>query len=867
MTKQRLYPGRDRVMDYGRSFVFLLAGMTVVCLFSCATNRQDDETSVWPDGIECTWLGQDYWANRLQDWQFANGRLECIEGSADRPFRTVHYLTRRLGSHGGTLQMSVRTGRLDSGGDGLHDAMSGFLVGAGRDLDYRGAALVHHSVGPGGGFIALMEANGRAIITDFAREMDYMPASAGDVPASLPDEVYLHLTAEPGEDGYTVTMSVIDPANDTVLSSATSECVKPYRLEGNIALVSHPGESGGRFWFDDWEVVGSKVNVFPERSLGPVISTQYTVHDGVMKLTAQLMPVDINSIDEVSLYLDESSGFPDMTRDSEPAATADIIVPGYTATFRIGNWDDSKDVNYTVNVDGRLEAVPYTGVIRRDPVEKSEIVIAGFTGNHNLAHPGVERGVPWDESGVWFPHIDIIESVKKHNPDILFFSGDQVYESSSPTALVYEPINKLMLDYLYKWYLWCWAYADLTREIPSICIPDDHDVYQGNLWGAGGRKTDKDDKGGYVHPAEFVKMVERTQTSHLPDPYDSEPLGQGILSYYTDLTWGRIGIAVLEDRKFKSGCNGLVPPTSSSRADHVIDPDFDTKKADVPGAELLGQKQLQFIREWAADWRGADMKIAVSQTVFAGMATHHGPGLMRLYADYDSNGWPQSGRNRALSELRKGFAFMLAGDQHLATIVHHGIDDWNDAGWSFAVPSVANFYPRAWLPEKPGKNRKPGAPSFTGEFLDGLKNKVTVFAATNPAPQGREPEGLHDSMPGYGIVRFNKPARTITMECWPRYTSPGDPSTGGQYPGWPKTIDMEDNYGAKPIGYLPEISVEDVDRPVVSVINESTGEVVYTIRAKGRSYRPKVFKAGAYMVKAGDPDRGIWQTFEGLTVK
>ena len=57
-----------------------------------------------------------------------------------------------------------------------------------------------------------------------------------------------------------------------------------------------------------------------------------------------------------------------------------------------------------------------------------------------------------------------------------------------------------------------------------------------------------------MHPADFVKMVERTQTSHLPDPFDPTPVGQGIGVYYSHLVWGRVSIAILEDRKFKSGC-------------------------------------------------------------------------------------------------------------------------------------------------------------------------------------------------------------------------------------------------------------------------------------------------------------------------
>jgi hypothetical protein len=401
-----------------------------------------------------------------------------------------------------------------------------------------------------------------------------------------------------------------------------------------------------------------------------------------------------------------------------------------------------------------------------------------------------------------------------------------------------------------------------------VTIPDDHDVYQGNLWGHGGRKTDKDDKGGYVHPADFVRMVERTQTSHLPDPFDPTPIDQGIGVYYTDMTYGRIGFAILEDRKFKSGCDGLLPYLTRGRPDHLNDPTFDTRKADVPGKKLLGKRQLEFLRTWAADWKGQDMKMAMSQTVFAGMATHHGGTLFRLIADLDSNGWPQSGRNRALHELRRGFAFMLAGDQHLASLVHHGIDQWNDAGYSLAVPSVANFYPRAWMPEAEGRNRGEEMPPHLGEHLDGLANKVTVYAVSNPTSitgvsTGVGPLALHDRMPGYGIVRMNKPLRTITVECWPRFSDPSDPDAK-QYEDWPKTISMEDNYGRKPHAFLPTLKIQGLSNPVIQIVQENEKEVVYTLRIKGDSFRPKVFAPGKYTVHIGDPDSGKSQSLTGV---
>ncbi|MHC4619670.1 MAG: hypothetical protein ACYTEQ_18135, partial [Planctomycetota bacterium] len=106
-----------------------------------------------------------------------------------------------------------------------------------------------------------------------------------------------------------------------------------------------------------------------------------------------------------------------------------------------------------------------------------------------------------------------------------------------------------------------------------------------------------------------------------------------------------------------------------------------------PAAKAWFRKwDLRFLKAWAADWRGCDMKCVLSQTVFCGSAHLHGRRDYRLLADLDSNGWPKTGRDKALREIRKAFAFMIGGDQHLGTFIHHGIERWNDAGYSFCVP-------------------------------------------------------------------------------------------------------------------------------------------------------------------------------------
>jgi hypothetical protein len=223
----------------------------------------------------------------------------------------------------------------------------------------------------------------------------------------------------------------------------------------------------------------------------------------------------------------------------------------------------------------------------------------------------------------------------------------------------------------------------------------------------------------------------------------------------------------------------------------------------------------------------------------------------RLAADLDSNGWPQSGRDRALREIRKGFALMIGGDQHLATVIHHGVDSWGDAGYSFAVPSIVNHFRRWWRPLEPERDMPEGTLAHTGQYTDGLGNKITMVAYANPDPSRRRYNRWRAQAAGYGIIRFNKRTRQITMECWPRGCNVTDPECA-QYPGWPVTIEQEENYGREAVAYLPTVEVTGHEDPVLQVIAEAGGEIVYTLRINGTSYRPQVFKEGRYTIKVGE---------------
>ena len=582
----------------------------------------------------------------------------------------------------------------------------------------------------------------------------------------------------------------------------------------------------GQWWSGDPSKRGGK-----RRSIIPmdvprdqVVAFAVYTHDaGTLKMSAQLYPLKDGEPRVARLELQEEGQWREL-------ATAKVVYPGWSAHFRIENWNNTKDVPYRVRHGAKAA---FEGLIRKDPIDKNEIVVGNLSCN---------------SSSTAGPRPRIVENLKFQNPDLLFFAGDQTYHHTQHTA---------------GWIQFGLQFREILKDRPVIAIPDDHDVGHPNLWGEGGGVSTLrgNADGGYMFPASYVKQVERQQSWHLPDPFDATPIKQGIGVYYTRLRVGGIDFAILEDRKFKTGPHGTIP-AMGPRPDHINDPKYDRKAVDVAGLKLLGDRQLKFLRAWSQDWTGAEMKCALSQTAFCGAVHLHGNPKNRLLADLDSNAWPQTGRNKALREIRRAWAPHLCGDQHLAVTVKHGIDAYGDGPYGFTSPAIVNtIYGRWWHPadEKAGPNPIEGSPlPWTGDYEDGLGNKITMLAYANPEDRGNELKRAD----GYGLARFNKKERTITFECWHRFADVkgGDP----QFPGWPITVKMEENDGRKATHWLPELSF-DFDNPVVQVIDPE-GEILYTVRIQGKKFQPRVYAAGSYTVKVG-PEKPDQITIGGLQAR
>jgi alkaline phosphatase D len=737
------------------------------------------------------WLGPHFWGNRLQDWRLNNGRIECLNGEKNAEVRTVALLTREIGEGNKAGHLQVKTGiAQEEQGSGF----CGFLIGiGGGELDYRAAALAQRGSGQGGGTLCTFERDGRTRFREHTNE--HAPLQFAELPAqtdpSAPaptepttdDEIILSLNILPRKTGrFDVELTAYDADSKELLAGAIRRNVPEAELKGGIALVSSPPSqtAGTRWWFEDLHTGGEKIKVHPERALKPILGTLYSIDDDVLKLTAQLMPIGTEAPQTVRLEYR-----PVNSDTSWRMGQEQTLDSGYTALFRVEKWDTTQEWEYRVVYDDYNDrSWTYSGRVPKKPDETSEVTIGLFScvlpsarrleaGTRLRGHPRSSALGRYTNENIYFPHQELIQNSAQHDPDLLVFAGDQVY-GQSPTRV--EDRTDPELDFLYKWYLWLWAFRDLTRNIPAVVLVDDHDIYQWNVWGNGGEDSllRGVDGGGYLGSTEFINRIQRIQCGHNPDTYDPTPLSNGIHVYYSAFQYGNIDFALIEDRKFKS------PPPS-------------VFPLGAQGTELLGERQEKFLAEWAQTTDSPT--ICLTQTCFACAQTN--PNGQPLW-EYDTNGYPKVGRDRAIELLRRAGALVLSGDQHVATLIRHGIDSYTDGVVQFSGPAGGTTFQRWFEPDDPLPNGT-GYP-HTGDFTDAFGNDLRMLAVANPKisfqayrngqAQGQYIGDRQLKREGYGIVRVDHETEEYLLECWPWYVDPTQPNAM-QYPGWPYRLTFD----------------------------------------------------------------------------
>ncbi|MCP5537518.1 MAG: alkaline phosphatase D family protein [Akkermansiaceae bacterium] len=776
--------------------------LAALVLLSPLVARGDTVTPSLPDSGKQAWTGAALWANPMEDWH-----TEVTDGTpaatCDHPGgdRELVVLTAEITDKKAPLELSAtfRTTRAPAGNA---KGFIGFQIGLqGQFDDYRDSAIY------GTGFAAGIKADGRlfiggmtagqAAVQSFDRALDMklsatpaadgtytLTLTAGDARFSHPG---VHASWLPGLASYTVSTQA--PAMTSLRRPRPQNAPGIRQNRGGKWLAAISGMS----------LSGDKITARPERSFGPIYWTQHTLeHSGKLNLTAQLAPVSPTR-PEVSLSIDGKT------------STVRFDPRSRVASFRLDGIDTTREHPYTVTWQGHS----YSGTIRKEPLEKPDLTVAALSCN--------------DSTG--FPHNLLVDNVRQHQPDLLAFMGDQIYEPIGGYGLLFGENNtqyddRTVLCYLRKYAMHGWAWRELLRDTPAFALPDDHDVFHGNLWGAGGKLADRSggiyaeaqDSGGYKMSVGFVNAVHQTQTGSLPKPVDPAPTATGISVYFTNWKYAGIDLAILADRQFKSAPKALLP---DSKIRNGWPQNFDFQRPalknprvlDHPQAELLGKRQEAFLETWATGKdKRSDWSLVISATPLMTLQSipedkfSDGvvPSLKRPRPgdypandipklDYDSNGWPQGKRDLAVDLITRAHAVHVTGDQHLGSTGQYGTDRFNNSAWWISSPAIANLWPRRWFPRDGGANRREGDPKYTGEFEDGFGNKMTLHAASNPYDIDREPSRLYDKAVGYSILTLHRGDGSITLANWPYYSGPENKVDNQPYPGWPITIDPKTN--------------------------------------------------------------------------
>jgi|GEM_PF-6957373 len=545
----------------------------------------------------------------------------------------------------------------------------------------------------------------------------------------------------------------------------SEEMLSKSELAGFVSLIVK-GDSEKWSFGDGLKIEGSAWDERPEYKLGPVLWTQYTTDLDTVRVQAQFVPTEGMGNQTATIEIKQNGTW-------QAKGEAPIRHDSATALFVLEQLDLQQDHAFRVRYQWNGQDFYREGTIRENPVNNNEFSIALLN---------------CDRGGL-FPQDDISRNVVTHNPDMVFFAGDQFYEFSNFCPALKEgySFEATRLSYLGKWYLFGISYRSILKDRPSVIIPDDHDVFMGNVWGDSGR--------GYDMPPRWVNMVQETQTGSLPPYQDREPLFNGIKTYFTDIDYAGMSFAVIEDRKFKSN-----PSLAKKVANRKNIP---VQEVDIPELSLLGDRQLAFLRDWNESTSDKPFRWVLSQTLFGMGSTHNGAQLSPNRLDFDTNGWPRAERDKALKTLSRD-VIMLCGDQHLGMLTRLGIEEWGDGPLAFMVTGSSVGYPRAWWPDEKPVGGEVNGP-YTGNYFDAWGNRLSVYGVTNPDPlpdsvadmRGSAFKRLdHDSRidkqhakgSGYGIISVDKSTDVATFHAYRLKVDAANPKPSDQFPGFPYSL-------------------------------------------------------------------------------
>jgi len=839
--------------------VLIVLALLFISGFSDRLQAQNSEQ------VSGCWLGPDYYASQLEDWQLSSGKIVCRSGAANR---YVYFLTREIDPSGQNLEISFRAAVGTLPGRVRARNYFGLRLGIKAESgDYREAAV------RGQGLDLGLTTEGLLFVGEL--ESVSNEETLESIRRILLKEVFLKVEVRKNGEDYRLSLSVMDPATGKKLDELEDPEVPAEKISGGLALVSSLPEVQNTSslpvcQFYEFKASGDMLKQYAERRFGPVAFTLYTLSRQGLYLSAQLIPGCVEGSSQIILEVKEKEGWKLISESRLNQET-------WQANFQVSPWVYQDEVEFRVRIDGGLDAEqypPYHGLIRKEPLHEDKIRLAVLSQSQEQS----------------FPNCRLVSTLKTLNPDVLFFAGNQVYGRPAQFWREKFPLEKARQEYFRQWLLFGWAFSDLLKDRPAILLPEARDFFQLKLWGEGGRQAAAEngtdpislqDRGGFLMPEEFIRLVLATQTGHLPPATlpDGKKNEKVAGSGFYEVNYAGLSLAVINDRVNRSAPAPLLPE-ALIRNGWPQNPDFDLKKARVKEARLLSEEQLQLLKKWVLDWTGGVwFKACLSSSSFVSLLTlpEGQPGEEALWqlsplkpgeypesdrpaADFNTGGWPQPARDEILRLLRQARAVHLCGSGGPPAVLKYGLEKPGEAVAALIAPPLQAQVALRWTPAPAKRVGQKKEPLPTGNQEDAFGNKFHLLLVNNPSGEDKA-MGLR-SISGFALVTFEKSSRQVILENYQLEEKPG--ARAVLMPGWPAVVEQKENEGRKPVGYLPLLKFSGLKDPVVQVVEEKSGETVYCFRITGTEFRPPVYQPGTYSISCGEPGTEHWKMLKGL---
>ena len=250
------------------------------------------------EGVARPWIGPEFWTNPLMNWELSDGRIENTHGGW---VNEVHSLTHQLREGDGTFHMSVRLGLLEDPPRSHQElGFAGFKIGAvGHRNDYR--ANILHGLQNGFCRELMQRPPVMAGIVSDGRLLVGSRLSNRRLTAEQMKNAVLKLDVKVVGSNVKTRLSVWHADREIAVLEATRE---REALLGNVAIACHglnPPENfnrdgrvidHARFWFSEWQLSGNNVEASPGQTIGPILWSQYTLHENTLKLMAFFVPME-----------------------------------------------------------------------------------------------------------------------------------------------------------------------------------------------------------------------------------------------------------------------------------------------------------------------------------------------------------------------------------------------------------------------------------------------------------------------------------------------------------------------------------------------------------------------------------------------